>query len=418
MADLQDEPHSVGIGAEDLPAPAETAVGALERAAALLSAQPVADGCNTLVWTLRQSPYHDIDKPGDSGVDTDIPRLRAGGVGAQFWSLLTPHEAGTPTDQVVSDTLEQIDVALALIRRYPDSLCLALTADDMSDARNRGRIASFLGPVPGRTLTDSLGALHAFHALGVRIFAPAGAPWAQQDLTAFGHEVVQEANRLGIVLDLTGCPPTVARQIAAASKAPVVISNTAAAALNPHPGNATDEVLLALREANGLAMVTFDATRTGDSLHAVADHVDHVRAVSRPPQCRPRRRLRHRTGHLPPDRPDRPLGLPPPDRGTPGPRLAGSRPGPADLGQRPTGPARRGIHLPRRPAPAQPFMTHRPTGPRAPRPRPGPRASARRGPGRRPGATREGGPSPGTSSPPRARARDRGRCGRPGSAGR
>ncbi|WP_416371041.1 membrane dipeptidase [Streptomyces sp. MB09-01] len=289
MADLQDEPHSVGIGAEDLPA-SPVAAGALERAAALLSVHPVADGCNTLVWTLRQSPYHDIDKPGDSGVDTDLPRLRAGGVGAQFWSLLIPHETGTPTDQVVSDTLEQvvsdtleqIDVALALIRRYPDSLCLALTADDMSDARNRGRIASFLGPVPGRTLTDSLGALHAFHALGVRIFAPAGASWARQDLTAFGHEVVQEANRLGIVLDLTGCPPTVARQVAAASKAPVIISNTAAAALNPHPGNVTDEVLLALREANGLAMVTFDARRTGDSLHAVADHVDHVRAVAGP----------------------------------------------------------------------------------------------------------------------------------------
>lgn len=279
MADLQDEPHSVGIGAEDLPAP--TAVtGALERAAALLSVHPVADGCNTLVWTLRQSPYHDIDTP-DAGIDTDIPRLRAGGVGAQFWSLLTPREAAA-VDQVVSDTLEQIDLALALLRRYPDSLCLALTADDMADARNRGRIACFLGPVPGRTLTDSLSALHAFHALGVRIFAPAGAPWAQQDLTAFGHEVVQEANRLGIVLDLTGCPPTAARQLAAASKAPVIVSNTAAAALNPHPGNVTDEVLLALREANGLAMVTFDADRTGDSLHAVADHLDHVRAVAGP----------------------------------------------------------------------------------------------------------------------------------------
>ncbi|MEU9302552.1 membrane dipeptidase [Streptomyces sp. NPDC048269] len=282
MADLQDEPHSVGIGAEDLPAASTVAAGALERAAALLSVHPVADGCNTLVWTLRQSPYHDIDKPGDSGVDTDLPRLRAGGVGAQFWSLLSPHETGAPTDQVVSDTLEQIDVALALIRRYPDSLCLALTADDMADARNRGRIASFLGPVPGRTLTDSLGALHAFHALGVRIFAPAGAAWAQHDLTAFGHEVVLEANRLGIVLDLTGCQPTVARQLAAASKAPVIISSTAAAALNPYPGNVTDEVLLALREADGLAMVTFDAMRTGDSLHAVADHVDHVRAVAGP----------------------------------------------------------------------------------------------------------------------------------------
>ncbi|MER6201649.1 membrane dipeptidase [Streptomyces sp. NPDC001586] len=283
MADLQDEPHSVGIGAEDLLAP-EAAAGALDRAVALLSVHPVADGCNTLVWTLRKSPYHDIDTP-DIGVDTDIPRLRAGGVGAQFWSLLIPPDrprGDMSCDQVVSDTLEQIDVAVALIRRYPDSLRLALSASDMADARNRGRIASFLGPVPGRTLTDSLGALRAFHALGVRILAPAGAPWAQDDLTAFGHEVVREANRLAMVLDVNGCAPAVACQIAGASKSPVIISNTAAAALNPHPGNVTDEVLLALGEANGLAMVTFDAARTGDSLHAVADHLDHVRAVAGP----------------------------------------------------------------------------------------------------------------------------------------
>ncbi|KOU65973.1 MULTISPECIES: membrane dipeptidase [unclassified Streptomyces] len=287
MADLQDEPHSVGVGAEDLPVPAgpETKASALDRAAALLSVHPVADGCNTLVWTLRQSPYHDIETP-DAGVDTDIPRLRAGGVGAQFWSLLVPpqgrpgeDEAG---DQVVSDTLEQIDAALTLVRRYPDSLRLALSADDMADARNRGRIASFLGPVPGRALAGSLGALRAFHALGVRILAPAGAPWAQETLTAFGHEVVHEANRLAILLDLTGCEPAAARRLAGASKAPVIISNTAAAALNPHPGNVPDEVLLAVREANGLVMVTFDSARTGDSLHAVADHLDHVRAVAGP----------------------------------------------------------------------------------------------------------------------------------------
>ncbi len=286
MADLQDEPHSVGIGAEDLPAPfaPETAASALERAAALLSVHPVADGCNTFVSTLRQNPYHDIDTP-DGGVDTDIPRLRAGGVGAQFWSLLVPpgrlREDAT-SDQVVSETLEQIDVALALMHRYPDHLCLALSADDMADARNRGRIASFLGPVPGRTLTDSLSPLRAFHALGVRILAPAGAPWAQQELTAFGHEVVREANRLAMLLDLTGCPPAVACQLAGASKTPVIISNTAAAALTPHPSNVPDEVLIALREANGLAMVTFDTARTGDSLHAVADHLDHVRAVAGP----------------------------------------------------------------------------------------------------------------------------------------
>lgn len=289
MADLQDDPRTApaavgpsSLGAEDVPVPAATAMaaGALDRAAALLSVHPVADGCNTLVWTLRQSPYHDIDTP-DNGIDTDIPRLRAGGVAAQFWSLLTPREASA-AGQEVSDTLEQIDVALALIRRYPDSLRLALSAGDLADARNRGQIASFLGPVPGRTVTDSLGVLRAFHTLGVRVLAPAGAPWAQQGLTAFGHEVVREMNRLAMLLDLTGCPSEVARQLTGASKAPVIISNTAAAALNPHPGNVTDEVLIALREADGLAMVTFDTARTGDSLHAVADHVDHVRAVAGP----------------------------------------------------------------------------------------------------------------------------------------
>ncbi|WP_328621308.1 dipeptidase [Streptomyces sp. NBC_00354] len=299
MADLQDEQNAAytahtaytadtapagpgSAGAEDLPAAVPGS--ALERAVALLSVHPVADGHNTLVWTLRQSPYHDIDTP-DSGVDTDIPRLRAGGVGAQFWSLLLPREAAAAAaaaDQMVSDTLEQIDVALTLMRLYPDGLCLALTADDMADARNRGRIASFLGPVSGRTLTDSLGALRAFHALGVRVLAPAGAPWAHHDLTPFGHEVVREMNRLAMLVDLTGCTPEVACQLAGASKAPVIVSHTAAAALNPHPGNVTDEVLLALRAANGLAMVTFDAEQTGDSLHAVADHVEHVRAVAGP----------------------------------------------------------------------------------------------------------------------------------------
>ncbi|MFI1453591.1 dipeptidase [Streptomyces roseus] len=294
MADLQDEPHTdyaahSAYTADTVPAgPGSTGAGdpaapvtgsALERAVALLSEHPVTDGHNTLVWTLRQSPYHDIDTP-DSGVDTDIPRLRAGGVGAQFWSLL-PHEDGT-ADQVLSDTLDQIDMALALMRRYPDGLCLALTADDMADARNRGRIASFLGPVPGRTLTGSLGALRAFHALGVRILAPAGAPWARDELTPFGHEVVKEMNRLGMLVDLTGCSPEVACQLAGASKASVIVSHTAAAALKPHPGNVTDEVLLALRAAQGLAMVTFDAAQTGDSLHAVADHVEHVRAVAGP----------------------------------------------------------------------------------------------------------------------------------------
>ncbi|QES48571.1 dipeptidase [Streptomyces venezuelae] len=282
MADLQDEPQTgpfddgpVALGAEDVPG--TLGPSSLDRATALLAVHPVADGHNTFLWTLRQSPYHDIETR-DIGVDTDIPRLRGGGVGAQFWSLLTPGE-GT-----VSDTLEQIDIAHALIHRYPDSLSLAVNADDLADARNRGRIASFLGPVPGATVTDSLGTLRAFHQLGVRSLAPAGAPWADQGLTAFGHEVVREMNRLSMLLDLTGCAPAVACQIAGASKSPVVVSHTAAAALTRHPENLPDEVLTALRAAGGLCMVTFCADRTGDSLHAVADHLDHVRSVAGP-QC-------------------------------------------------------------------------------------------------------------------------------------
>ncbi|MDJ0380651.1 membrane dipeptidase [Streptomyces sp. G-G2] len=287
MADLQDDPAHVGsapaapgsLGADpgSEAAPAAVLAGALDRAAALLAVHPVADGCNTLLWTLRQSPYHDnIDTP-EGGVDTDIPRLRAGVVGAQFWSLLTPGP-----DRVIEETLEQLDVAHSLLRRYPDSLSLALAADDMADARNRGRIASFLGPAPGRALTDSLGTLRAFHALGVRSMAPAGAEWADRGLTAFGHEVVRELNRLAVLIDLTGCEDAVAVQITGASKAPVLISHTASAALTPHPGNVSDEVLRALRAANGLCMVTFATARTGDSLHAVADHLDHVRAVAGP----------------------------------------------------------------------------------------------------------------------------------------
>ncbi|AXE26634.1 dipeptidase [Streptomyces globosus] len=291
MADLQDEqtpahlayaaetppPGPASVGAADPPAPARAP--ALDRAVALLALHPVADGHNTLVRILRQSPYHDIGTP-DAGVDTDIPRLRAGGVGAQFWSLLPP--PGTAPGHALADALDQVDAALALLRRYPDGLRLALTADDMADARNRGRIASFLGPVPGSTLTDSLAALRAFHALGVRVLAAAGAPWAAENLTPFGHQVVLEANRLGILLDVTGCTPAAALRIAGASKAPVIATHTAAAALTPHPDNTTDDVLLALRATGGLAMASFDTGQTGDSLHAVADHLDHLRAVAGP----------------------------------------------------------------------------------------------------------------------------------------
>ncbi|MFJ5552460.1 dipeptidase [Streptomyces sp. NPDC093225] len=291
---------------DPLPAPPPTAPATpldpsdAERVAALLAKHPVADGYNSLPWTLQRQPCHDLETS-ESTIDTDLPRLRAGGVGAQFWSLRVPEpwDDGTDrapdrwpdpgTDAVVSQTLDLIDTVRTLVRRHPDSLLLALGPDELTDARNRGRIACFLGPVPGRTLTDSHGPLRAFHALGVRSLAPAGAAWAEPDLTSFGHEVVREMNRLAMLLDLAGCGPDAARRLVAASRAPVLVSHAGAAALHPHPSNVADEVLTALRAAKGLCMVSFAPELLGPAagggpatVTTVADHLDHVRAVAGP----------------------------------------------------------------------------------------------------------------------------------------
>ncbi|MFE9257086.1 dipeptidase [Streptomyces sp. NPDC006879] len=292
MADLQDDAPTVpGVGALD-PVPATEATAPAgdrpdspTRASVLLAAHPIADGYNALPWTLRRLPWHVLDTC-ENTVDTDIPRLRAGGVGAQFWSLLVPDSVAADPARLVIESLEQIDVARTLVRRYPDGLSLSTCVDEMADARNRGRIASFLGPVSGRALTDSLGALRAFHALGVRSVAPAGADWIERGMTAFGMEVVQEINRLAMLIDLAGCGPTEAQQLIAASKAPVLISHTAANALTEHPENVSDEVLTALRAAKGLCMVTFTAVQVSSAspatIHDVADHLDHIREVAGP----------------------------------------------------------------------------------------------------------------------------------------
>ncbi|MEV7419351.1 dipeptidase [Streptomyces sp. NPDC089919] len=287
-ADPADEAASAAVAeAEAITAVAADAAATVDAAVrALLAGHPVVDGHNSLPRMLRLTPHHDLETS-ENSVDTDIPRLRAGGVGAQFWSLLPPQDAdGLPAaEDVVAETLDQLDIARDLVRSYPDSLLLALGPDELSDARNRGRIASFLGPVSGRTLTGSLGPLRAFHALGVRSLAPAGAAWAEPALTAFGHEAVREMNRLAILLDLAGCTPEAARRIIAASKAPVVVSHAGAAALHPHPRNVPDEVLAALGAAKGLFMVSFEPELLGAgevTLATVADHLDHARAVAGP----------------------------------------------------------------------------------------------------------------------------------------
>ncbi|MFZ3498025.1 dipeptidase [Streptomyces sp. 5.8] len=309
----------------------------LDAARELLAEHPVVDGHNDLPWALRETVRYDLDRR-DIGRDqkghlhTDIPRLRAGGVGAQFWSVYVRSDyAG---DDAVSATLEQIDVVAQLIDRYPRDLVRALTADDMEAARAEGRIASLMGAEGGHSINNSLATLRALHQLGVRYMTLTHndtIDWADSatdeprhgGLSDFGREVVREMNRIGMLVDLSHVAATTMRDALAVTAAPVVFSHSSARAVCDHVRNIPDDVLALLPANGGVAMATFvpkfilpaavewtlaadenlrahghhhlDTTPAAMALHrafeearprpvataaTVADHLDHMREVA------------------------------------------------------------------------------------------------------------------------------------------
>jgi membrane dipeptidase len=243
----------------------------LTEARELLAGHPVVDGHNDLPWALRSQVRYDLDQR-DIAADqsahlhTDIPRLRAGGVGAQFWSVYVRSDfAG---DEAVSATLEQIDAVAQLIDRYPGDLVRALTADDMEAARAGGRIASLMGAEGGHSINNSLATLRALHQLGVRYMTLTHndtIDWADSatdeprhgGLTDFGREVVREMNRIGMLVDLSHVAATTMRDALAVSEAPVIFSHSSALAVCDHPRNVPDDVLALLPANGGVAMATF-----------------------------------------------------------------------------------------------------------------------------------------------------------------
>ncbi|MFI1799038.1 dipeptidase [Streptomyces sp. NPDC020379] len=243
----------------------------LARARELLAAHPVVDGHNDLPWALRQQVRYDLDRRDlatDQSADlhTDLPRLRAGGVGAQFWSVYVRTDMAG--DEAVSATLEQIDAVRQLTARYPADLRLAFTADDMEAARAEGRIASLMGAEGGHSINSSLATLRALHRLGVRYMTLThndNVPWADSatdapvagGLTAFGEEVVREMNRLGMLVDLSHVSADTMRDALRVSEAPVIFSHSSARAVCDHPRNVPDDVLAALPANGGMAMATF-----------------------------------------------------------------------------------------------------------------------------------------------------------------
>jgi membrane dipeptidase len=240
----------------------------LARARELQKQVPLIDGHNDYPWALRENAGPDLDKlditKPQPTIMTDIARLRAGGVGGQFWSVYVSADDPAP----VTTTLEQIDIVYRMMRKYPEAFELALTADDVERIFKRGKIASLIGMEGGHSIDSSLGALRMFFRLGARYMTlthSKNTPWADSatdkpvlnGLSPFGEQVVREMNWLGMLVDLSHVSPDTMKDAIAVSEAPVVFSHSSARAVTDVPRNVPDEVLQLLPKNGGVVMVTF-----------------------------------------------------------------------------------------------------------------------------------------------------------------
>lgn len=307
---------------------------ALLRARAVLSRTPLIDGHNDLPWTIREFKAAPGDVAayglrGRTAGHTDLPRMRAGLLGGQFWSVYVPGDrVGAAAVRV---QLEQIDLARRMVSHHAEEMALVGTADELEAAFAAGKVASLLGAEGGHAIADSLAMLRSYHALGVRYMTLthnvhtswadcAALPARHGGLTAFGEAVVREMNRVGMLVDLSHVSVETMEDALRVSEAPVIFSHSSARALTDVPRNVPDEVLRAVTKNGGVVMVTFlpayvsraaaadrgerraieaeiakvkdpaeRARRTAElaarprpaaTLAEVADHIEHVRGVA------------------------------------------------------------------------------------------------------------------------------------------
>jgi membrane dipeptidase len=242
----------------------------LTRARALHKQFPLIDGHNDYPWVLRENAQRDLDKldiaKPQPSIMTDIARLRAGGVGGQFWSVYVPGEM--QGQGAVTATLEQIDIVHRMMRKYPETFELAVTADDVERVFRKGKIASLIGMEGGHSIDNSLGTLRMFHQLGARYMTLthnknlawadcAAEPPVLGGLSPFGEDVVREMNWLGMLVDLSHVSPDTMTDAITVSQAPVIFSHSSARAINDVPRNVPDNVLQLLPKNGGVVMVTF-----------------------------------------------------------------------------------------------------------------------------------------------------------------
>ncbi len=301
----------------------------------LLRQAPLIDGHNDLLWALREAHAKGevLDPAGACPqLHTDLPRLEAGAVGGQFWSVFVPSDL--PADQAVTQTFEQIDALFELIRRNPERLELARTCEDVERIAAAGKVASMLGVEGGHAIGSSLGTLRILASFGAGYLTLThndDTAWADSatgerthgGLTRFGEEVIRELNRSGMLVDLSHTSDDTMRSTLAISEAPVLFSHSNARSLCDVPRNVPDDVLELAGRSGAVIQATFvpwfltpegaEANAAGwDELHRlreeypddreavskamdawfasqpappsslsdVADHIDHIREVA------------------------------------------------------------------------------------------------------------------------------------------
>src|SRR6266513_897470 len=302
------------------------------QAVRILKTVPLIDGHNDIPDAIRE-------RGGLDSVDfavlqpklmSDIPKLRAGGVGAQFWAAYVPVTTIDSGPHPAVYALEQIDLIKRLCAKYPRDLAMARTAADVERNFKAGKISCLIGIEGGHAIENSLGALRMFAALGVRYitlthwrslsWATASTDSARRGLSTFGRDVVHEMNRLGIVVDLSHVNDATMSEALHTTRAPVMFSHSSARALTGHARDVPDSILRLVPSNGGIVMVNFnpgfvsEAVRVyEDSMEAraralraagvettsiaestkvwaarapkatlaqVADHIDHIRAVA------------------------------------------------------------------------------------------------------------------------------------------
>ncbi|NOR67840.1 MAG: membrane dipeptidase [Woeseiaceae bacterium] len=242
---------------------------AMQRAMSVLRTSPLIDTHNDLPWVIREKANGDVkefDLSVRRDLDTDIPRLREGMVGTQFWSVWVPSSL-SPLD-AMRQQLEQIDLARRMIAAYADDFGFAVSTGDIQREQRRGRIASLIGIEGGHSMGNSLGALRAYYDLGVRYmtlthfhtidWADSATDEARHDgITPFGEEVVREMNRLGMMVDISHVSEAAMSDVLRVSEAPVIFSHSSARTLTKHMRNVPDNILKQMPENGGVVMVAF-----------------------------------------------------------------------------------------------------------------------------------------------------------------